>query len=333
MAGEELARPNQSQPRSQDQGQGYWTQAWRRLVRKKIGVVCLAIVTVIYLAGALASWVTPYGYNEQDRSRPEGSTARFCAACQGPSLSHPFGTDALGRDQFTRVIYSLRTTVIVTVAGILTGSLFLGIGMGLLAGYFRGAIDSVINRVGELFRAFPELLLVILLAATVRDPVADWVRGFGEAGRDVVRLGIVDYFIVFGALSAFSWVGMMRIVRGQVLSVREDQYVEAAIAVGASNWRVLRYHVLPNILSPVIVLVSMGMGAIAGSEVFLSFIGIGIQSPTPSLGIMMFEYGSVSVLRTQPHLLLFPAATLALLLFAFNLLGDALNDALNPRTR
>ena len=318
---------------SRSRGQGYWTLAWRRLARKRLGVLSLGIIVVIYLSGALASWVAPYGYNDQDRTRPEGSTVRFCAVCQGPSLSHPFGTDALGRDQFSRVIYSLRTTVIVTIAGILTGSLFLGIGMGLLAGYFGGWVDSVINRAGELFRAFPELLLVILLAATVRDPVVDWVRDFGKTGIDIVRLGVVDYFIVFGALSAFSWVGMMRIVRGQVLSIKENQYIDASIAVGASNWRIMRYHVLPNILSPVIVLVSMGMGTIAGSEVFLSFIGIGIQSPTPSLGIMMFEYGSVSVLRTQPHLLLFPAGTLALLLFTFNLLGDALTDALNPRAR
>ena len=317
---------------AQTHTQGYWRQAWNRLVRKRIGVICLAIILVIYLAGALASWVTPYGYNDQNLTEPDES-ARFCALCEGPSFSHPFGTDALGRDQFTRVIFSLRTTVIVTIAGILTGSLFLGIGLGLLAGYFRGWVDSLINRVGELFTAFPTILLVILLAASVRPPVVDWVRDFGDMGRDIIRLGVVDYFVVFGALSAFSWVGMMRIVRGQVLSVRENQYVDAAISVGASNWRIIRSHVLPNILSPVIVLVSMGMGTIAGSEVFLSFIGIGIQSPTPSLGIMMFEYGSVSVLRTEPHLLLFPAGVLALLLFTFNLLGDALNDALNPRAR
>jgi oligopeptide transport system permease protein len=328
VASEGLAQISLAQYRTQ----GYWKQAWRRLVRKRIGVVCLVIIVIIYLAGALASWVTPYGYNDQNLSEPDRE-ARFCGACEGPSFSHPFGTDVLGRDQFTRVIYSLRTTVIVTIAGILTGSLFLGIGFGLLSGYFRGWVDSVINRVGELFTAFPTILLVILLAASVRPPVVDWVREFGGVGRDIIRLGIVDYFIVFGALSAFSWVGMMRIVRGQVLSVRENQYVDAAVSLGASNWRILRFHVLPNILSPVIVLVSMGMGSIAGSEVFLSFIGIGIQSPTPSLGIMMFEYGSVSVLRTEPYLLLFPAATLALLLFTFNLLGDALNDALNPRAR
>ena len=328
MASEGLAEISLAQYRTQ----GYWGQAWRRLVRKKIGLVSLAIILVIYFAGAFASWVTPYGYNDQKLTEPD-MEARFCGLCEGPSWSHLFGTDLLGRDQFTRVIYSLRTTVIVTIAGIVTGSLFLGIGFGLLAGYFRGWVDSVINRIGELFTAFPSILLVILLAAAVRPPVVDWVREYGGVGRDIIRLGIVDYFIVFGALSAFSWVGMMRIVRGQVLAVRENQYVDAAISVGASNWRILRSHVLPNILSPVVVLVSMGMGTIAGSEVFLSFIGIGIQSPTPSLGIMMFEYGSVSVLRTEPYLLLFPAATLALLLFTFNLLGDALNDALNPRAR
>jgi len=312
---------------------GYWSQAWRRLVRKKAGLASLIVIVVIYGAGVLAPWVTPYGYNDQNLGASSDSTLRFCSACEGPSIAHPFGTDPLGRDQFTRIIYGVRTTVIVTVSGIITGSLFLGIGLGLLAGYFGRWVDALINRSGELFRAFPDLLLVILIAASLRPLVVDWVRGLGSAGVEVVRLGIVDYVIIFGALASFSWVGMMRIVRGQVLSVKQNQYVDAAVAMGANDWRILRVHVFPNILGPVVVLVSMGMGTMAGSEAFLSFIGIGIQSPTPSLGIMMFEYGSISVLRSQPYLLLFPAGTLAVILFAFNLLGDALNDALNPRAQ
>ena len=324
--GETLALPEAST-------QGYWRQAWNRLVRKKVGLGCLVIILTFYLAGIFAPWVTPYGYNDIDLTPTSDPPKRFCPACEGPSLAHPFGTDLLGRDQLTRIIYSLRTTVIVTVAGIITGSLLLGIGLGLAAGYFGRWVESVIMRVGELFQAFPDILLVILIAAAVRPPIVDWFRDQGGTGIEIVRLGIVDYFIVFGALSAFSWVGMARIVRGQVLTIKQNQYIEAAVSLGASNWRMLRVHVFPNILSPIIVLVSMGMGTIAGSEVFLSFLGIGIQSPTPSLGIMMFEYGNISVLRTEPYLLLFPAGTLAVLLFSFNLLGDALNDALNPRAR
>ena len=148
-----------------------------------------------------------------------------------------------------------------------------------------------------------------------------------------MRLGIVDYMVIALALSIFSWFGMARLVRGQVLQVRENQYVEAARAVGVSTPWILARHVFPNVIGPVIVVSSAGLAGIAGSEIFLSWLGIGIQPPTPSLGLMIFENGSISVLRTNPHLLLFPVGTLALLLFTFNLLGDAMNDAFNPRTR
>ena len=306
-------------------GTSLWSQSLRRLLRKKVGVVSLVIIVVFYTAGILAPWITPYGYNEFN----------FSEIQQGPSLSHPFGTDRAGRDQFTRVIYGLRTTVIITVASIMTGSLLMGVGLGLVSGYFGKLVDSVIMRVGDVFLAFPSMLLVILIAATVGDTVRDLVRDFEASTgiKGIVRLGIVDYVIVFGALSAFSWVGMARLVRGQVLSVKENQYMEAARAVGASTQRVLLTHVLPNVLSPVIVVVSMGMGTAAGAELFLSWVGVGIQPPTPSLGRMIFEYGNISWLRQAPHLLLFPVGTITIIIFSFNLLGDALNDAFNPRTR
>ena len=309
-----------------------WSLALRRLLRKKIAVTCLAIIGIMYLAGAFTIFKspTPYGYNDQD--------LRAESVKQGPSLAHPFGTDRLGRDLLTRVIYGLRTTVIITVAAVLTGSLLLGIGMGLISGYFGRWLDSVIMRVGEVFLAFPGLLLVILIAATVKPRVKEWVEGWSGGlenltGIDLIQLGIVDYVVLFAALSAFSWVGMARLVRGQVLYVKQSQYVEAAVAMGASHWRILTSHVLPNIISPIIVVVSMGMGATAGSEIILSWLGVGIQPPTPSLGVMIYKNGNIGVLRSDPHLILFPVLTVTVLIFAFNLLGDALNDALNPRAR
>ena len=306
-------------------GTSLWSKSLRRLVRKKVGMACLLVITFLYLAGILSHWIAPYRYNEFNLSEVK----------QGPSLSHPFGTDRAGRDVLTRVIYGLRTTVIITVVSIVTGSLFLGIGLGLVSGYFGKLVDSVIMRVGDVFLAFPGILLVILIAATVRPRVVEWVRAFEDATgiEGIVRLGIADYIVVFGALAAFSWVGMARLVRGQVLYVKQNQYVEAAEAVGASTRRILLVHVLPNVLSPVIVVVSMGMGSAAGAEIILSWLGIGIQPPTPSLGVMIFENGNISALRTTPHLLLFPVGAIIVLIFAFNLLGDALNDALNPRAQ
>lgn len=302
----------------------YWAISLHRLLRKKVGVTCLTVILIMYGCGILAPLVTPYGYNDQNLS----------IAKQGPSITHPFGTDRLGRDILTRIIYGLRTTVIITIVTLVTGSLALGITLGLLAGYFGKFIDTLIMRVGEVSSAFPEIFLVLIIVSTLKAPITDWVRGVEDTlGIEIVSLGVVDYLVLSLALALFSWFGMARLVRGQVLQARENQYVEAARSLGCSTPRILFRHVLPNIMGPVIVLVSAGLAGVAGSEIFLSFLGIGIQPPTPSLGLMIFENGSISVLRSDAHLLLFPVGTLSVLLFTFNLLGDAVNDAFNPRAR
>ena len=224
--------------------------------------------------------------------------------------------------------------MIITVVTLVTGSLVLGVSLGLIAGYFGRMVDTLIMRVGEVTSAFPDLFLVLIIVSTLRPPMVEWLRGVeGTLGVDIVRIGIADYLVLSLGLVIFSWFGMARLVRGQVLQTREDQYVEAARAIGSSTPRILFRHILPNVISPVIVMVSAGLAGVAGSEILLSFLGIGIQPPVPSLGLMIFENGSISVLRAEPHLLLFPVGTLSLLLFTFNLLGDAVNDAFNPRTR
>ncbi|MCH8087030.1 MAG: ABC transporter permease subunit [Chloroflexi bacterium] len=255
-----------------------------------------------------------------------------------PSIDHILGTDRLGRDMLSRIIYGIRTTVIITLASVLTGSLVIGLLLGAAAGFFGGKVDTLIMRIGEIFLAFPGILLIILLAATIKPRVVEWVRDFeGWSGIEgIVRSGAVDYFVVFAALTMFSWVGMARLVRAQILHLKETQYVEAARAMGASNMRIITRHLLPNAMSPIIVSVSMGMGAVAGSEVVLSWFGIGIQPPNPSLGRMILEnfgVGNLGILREDPHLILVPAFTIAIIIYAWNLLGDGLNDIMNPRTR
>ena len=306
-------------------GRSYMALSLRRLARKKLAMVFLGIIVLMYGSGILAPLVTPYGYNDQDLS----------VAKQEPSWAHPFGTDRLGRDQLTRVIFGLRTTVIITLTSLIGGSLLMGIILGLISGYMGKLADGIIMRVGEVTSAFPEIFLLLILLATVRPRVVGWVQNFEDAtGIDwIIRVGIVDFALVSFALSIFSWFGMARLVRGQVLQVRENQYSEAARAMGASTSRILRLHVFPNVVSPVIVSVSAGLAAFAGAELVLSFIGVGIQPPTPSLGRMIYENSSISTLRAEPHLLLFPVITISVLLFSFNLLGDAVNDAFNPRTR
>ena len=304
---------------------GYIQLSFRRLFRKKLSIICLAVIILMYGSGIFAPLVAPYGYNDQDLTKVK----------QGPSFSNPLGTDRLGRDMLTRVIYSLRTTVIITVISLVTGSLLLGISLGLLAGYFGRWLDAIIMRVGEVTASFPDIFLVLIIVATVKPRILTWVHTFEDTtGIDwIVRLGIVDYLVISLALAAFSWFGMARLVRGQVLQVRENQYVEASRAIGSSTLRILAIHVLPNVISPVIVSISAGLAGIATAEIVLSWLGIGIQPPTPSLGVMIFENGNLSVLRSDPHLTLVPSGVLVVLLFTFNLLGDGINDAFNPRAR
>ncbi|MAZ58906.1 MAG: peptide ABC transporter [Chloroflexi bacterium] len=318
LQGEVLTNPDRP-------SRSYIQLSLRRLYRKKLSIVCLVIIVLMYGSGIFAPLVAPYGYNDQDLTKVK----------QGPSFSNPLGTDRLGRDMLTRVIYSLRTTVIITVISLVTGSLLLGITLGLLAGYFGRWLDGIIMRVGEVTASFPDIFLVLIIVATVKPRILTWVHTFEDStGIDwIVRLGIVDYLVISLALAAFSWFGMARLVRGQVLQVRENQYVEASRAIGSSTLRILAIHVLPNVISPVIVSISAGLAGIATAEIVLSWLGIGIQPPTPSLGVMIFENGNLSVLRSDPHLTLVPSGVLVVLLFTFNLLGDGINDAFNPRAR
>jgi ABC-type dipeptide/oligopeptide/nickel transport system permease subunit len=216
-----------------------------------------------------------------------------------------------------------------------TGALLVGITMGLVSGYFGRRIDSLIMRVGEVFSSFPELLLMIILAATLRPRMRLWLIWLEDNTflDGLISSGIADYLVISLALVSFSWFGMARLVRGQVLYLKETQFIESARAIGASTPRILFNHLLPNAISPIVVTVSMGMGAMIGAEIILSFIGLGIQPPRPSLGRMLLDAGSLGALRNEYWMLLAPGFAAWTMILAWNLLGDALNDVLNPRTR
>jgi ABC-type dipeptide/oligopeptide/nickel transport system permease subunit len=306
-------------------GRSPFGMAMRRLLRKKLAVVALVVIAAFYLCALFANLIAPYGYNDQDLD----------ASFESPGWAHPFGTDRLGRDQLSRVIYSTRATAIVTAATLLTGGLVLGVGLGLLAGYKGGRVDMFIMRVGDVFFALPGLLMLILFKATLSDPVRDAMLRFEvwSGWEGLVDFGVADYFVLFGALALFSWVGTARLIRSQVLALREAEFIVAARAAGASTTRILWSHLLPNVSNLIIVGLSAGLGAIAGSEIALSWLGLGVQPPAPSFGRLINEFSGPFTLRTYPYLLLFPALVVAALLYAFNLLGDALNDVLNPRRR
>ena len=308
-----------------EQAKGHLARAWSRLLHKKLAVACMTLLVIVYGAGILAPLISPHGYTDQD----------YRAIRKPPSLEHLAGTDLKGRDMLTRALWGIQNTVIITVVAMVTGGLVIGVTLGLMSGYFGGRIDAVIMRTGEVFSSFPDILLMIILAATLRPRILDIVRWIEDNTflDGIVKSGIADYLVISVALVSFGWIGMARLVRGQVLSLMQTQFIESSQAIGASTPRVLFIHLLPNAISPIVVTVSMGMGSLIGAEIILSWLGLGIQPPRPSLGNMLLEAGSLSALREVPWMLLTPGIIAWTLVLSWNLLGDALNDVLNPRTR
>jgi len=298
---------------------------WRRLLRRRLAVASLAIILLIYGAGLLAPWIAPHSFREIDL----GNTFA------GPSLEHPLGTDRLGRDVLSRLMWSAQTTVIVSASALVLGGLVWGTGLGLLAGYLGGRVDDIIMRLGDILFSLPDILLLLIITATVRPRVTDFFRDVerwtGLGG--IVESGAPDYILVFAALSLFGWVGMARIVRSQVLALRESDYVLAARALGASSLHIILRHLLPNVSHLMVVAATQLLGTAAGAEVVLSFLGIGIQPPHPSFGSMIFEAAGPRNMLAHPNLIFAPAAVVGGLLMAFSFLGDALNDVLSPRRR
>ncbi len=334
--------------------QSLWAVGWERLRRKKLAMGSLVVIILFYLSGTFAETIAPYSYSQQDLEHPFQTAWLFQPVCNvmslidpsrgpapnGPTSTHILGTDRLGRDILSRILWGMHTSVIVSLAAILTGSIFLGVGLGAIAGFSGKWIDAVIMRIGELFMAFPGLLLVILISATIRPRVNEWVTAFqqGTGVKGLVESGFVDYFVVFGAMSVFSWVSVARLIRGQILLLRELDYVLAARAIGATTPRLIITHILPNTLNIIIIMLSGALGGAIGSELILSWLGVGIQPPTPSLGVMVYENGNLSLLIDQLACLkgpvfLAPILVVSAVFFCFALLGDGLNDALNPRAR
>jgi peptide/nickel transport system permease protein len=316
-------------------GRSLTRRALCRLLRKKLAVIALVMISIFYVAGVTAPLIAPYGYSEQNLDK----------SFQGPSWAHPFGTDRNGRDTLSRNIYAARTTVVVTLATVLTGSILLPLTLGMLAGYRGGWIDAVINRTGEILASFPGLPMLVLINSTLRPRFVDWVQSFEDklepvltflplVGRNALtNTGFADYFIIFFALSLFGWVGGARIIRTQVLTMRGSEFVLSARASGASTPAILFRHLLPNVMPLVVLGLSASFGAIALSEVGLTFLGVGIQPPHPSFGALITDGAGRSVLENHPQLLLVPAIIVGTLVFAFNLLGDALNDVFTPGAR
>ena len=310
---------------------GFFHHAWMELRKRKLAVFAVCVLLILYTIGILAPIVATHDYSETNLVKTQ----------QGPDAENWLGTDRLGRDIFSRVVWGIQTTIILTVITILTASVFLGLALGMLSGYLRGVADIITMRVGEVVAVVPDFLLVLIIAATVRPRIKE----FGYWLEDNTFLsgvnssGAVDYIVLGLAFLPLSWFGAMRLIRGQTLAIRDAPYVDAARSMGVGTPTILLRHILPNVITPLIVSVSFGMGAVALGEVVASFFGIGVQPPRPSLGVMIGDVtartgsAAVETLRSHPEQLLSPIVVVWLMIFCWNILGDALNDILNPRAR
>ncbi|HHY70399.1 MAG TPA: ABC transporter permease [Thermoanaerobacterales bacterium] len=285
-------------------GRSLWMDGWFRLKKNKLAVFGMLFVIIICLVAIFAPYITRYDPNEQF-IWTEGVSAKLAP----PSLKYWFGTDVYGRDIYTRVIYGARISLQIGFAAI-TVSVVIGVVLGSLAGYYGGFVDDVISWLTNVIFAFPFLLFILALVAYLPPSLP----------------------LLYMSIGIISWASFARVARGQVIQVKEMEYVEAAIAIGGNDSRIIFKHILPNILAPIIVQATLEIGSVIMLESSLSFLGFGIQPPKPAWGNMISE-GKQYFLSGQWWWSVFPGLAIMALVLGFNLFGDGLRDALDPRLK
>jgi ABC-type dipeptide/oligopeptide/nickel transport system permease subunit len=274
-------------------------EVWARLRRDTRARIGLVVVVLLIVGAALAPLL----------ARHDPIRIDLVGQLQPPSSEHWMGTDVQGRDVWARLVYGARVSLAV---GLISQSIALALGLtlGLLAGYYGKWIDELVMRLADITLAFPTLLLLIAMVAALQPSL----------------------MVVFVTVGVVGWAGMARLVRGQVLVVRQLEYVQAARALGAQDRRIIARHVLPNVIAPVVIASTLGMAGAIMAEAALSFLGLGVQPPTPSWGAMIADGRDLAQLRDSPWTSVFPGLAIGVTVLGFNLLGDALRDALDPRT-
>ncbi len=295
-----------------------WQDAWYRLVRNRAAVVGMIVVVVFMVVAASVGFVTDMGLLKDPlkQDTPNQLMEPLWTASTFTNANYPLGSDQLGRDILSRLLWSTRVSMF--VGFIPVAIIFLvGVSVGLLAGYLGGWVDQILMRVTDVIYAFPDLLFLFIIMATLRN------TALGDAMGGLI--------LIFVAIAIVNWVGLARLVRGQVLSLKEREFIEAARSIGASPGRIMVRHLFPNILAPVIVSVAFGIPNAMLAEATLSFFGIGIKPPTASWGVMINEGFVVFSATAWPVLL--PALCISIVMLAFTFLGDGLRDALDPRMK
>ena len=315
----------------------FFRDGMRRLFKNPLSVFSLVVLLVLIVVILVAPLIVPYGYSEvikvdgkRDREiinlRPfTYSPLEQQAMAEGKQIfPHIFGTDELGRDYFIRVIYGARVSLLVGLfASIIV--LIIGLLYGSISGYLGGKVDIVMMRIVDIIYSLPDILMVIMLSVVLNQVLGDSLQGTVLAA---VGTNMISLFIVFGCLY---WVGMARLVRGQILSIKTNEYVLAAKALGAGGSRIIRKHILPNCISVIFISTALQIPSAIFTESFLSFIGLGVQAPMPSLGSLAnLARGGMQI---YPYKMLFPALGICLIVLSFNLLGDGLRDAFDPKLR
>lgn len=310
------------QSESSVQVRSLWGDARRRLFKNKLAVLGLIIICIFLFMALFGRVLASYDFLEQDINNQ----------LQPPSSEHWLGTDALGRDIFSRLLYGARTAFIVAFTTTVV-SLFIGVVIGTTAGFLSGRTDEFLMWFTDVTMAIPGLLLAMLINTALKRPITSWFDQMYTQTKNPFFLNTLwlDFVLVFGALALITWPAYARLIRGQVMSIRKTTYVESARAVGTSTPRIMTRHVIPNSMGPLVVAVTAGIGAAIVLESSLSFLGVGIQPPNASWGSMLAD--SLSMWRSYPHLMIPPAVTIGVIMLGFTFFGDGLNDALNPRDR
>ena len=308
-----VTRPLPGQVVEERRSAGLWSDAFGRLRKNRLALLGLIMVILLLFFGIFGPFLAPWPYAYQDLKA-------VVAGGGGPlppgSPGHILGTDQLGRDLFSRLLDGARISVSVAIVVQLV-ILFIGVPIGAIAGWFSGKLDNLLMRFTDIIYAFPDLLFIIILSVAFRETV------FGQAMDGLL--------LVFVAIGLVSWVTVARLVRGQLLSLKETEFVEAAKAIGVGDRQIVSKHLLPNGMGPIIVAITLGIPGAILAEATLAYIVIGVQPPRASWGTLIAE--GQKWIRSEPHLVVFPAIAIALALIGFTFLGDGLRDALDPKLK
>jgi oligopeptide transport system permease protein len=346
QAAKNLAKGTQALGVSQQKVTNLWVDAASRLLRNRAAVLGLVVILLLILMAIFADHVAPYHYAAGDSNENYAIPPWVAKVFPGNMASYAkvdnkfiLGADYLGRDLLSRIIYGARVSLPVGFMGAFT-ALLIGLAYGCISGYYGGKVDNIMMRIVDIMYAFPTMLLIILLMAFFKTSFGGAAQP-GTAAHTFNEINdVVDQLLglsgggmlfIFMGIGITAWMGIARLARGQILSLKQKEFIEASHMIGASDARIIVRHILPNIMGPIVVSVTLAIPGYISTEVFLSFIGLGVDPPTPSWGSMISE--GAKALRSYPNQVVFVALALAITMFAFNFLGDGLRDALDPRMR